>query len=135
MNRRRFLRASGIITLAPLIVDPLELADMLAPRRLYVPGADFSMARAVIGFRRQIDLELMRAYKRMMEKFYAAYGGYNDILTQLPPADSMIVDSAYGIAPSSGYVPLDLTGIPGADTPPVTLVRKESRITFTLPPL
>lgn len=38
MNRRTFLRAGGIITLAPLVVDPLELLDMLRPRRLYVPG-------------------------------------------------------------------------------------------------
>lgn len=130
MNRRSFLRASGIITLAPLVVDPAELLDMLAPRRLYVPGADFSMARAAIDFRRHLDLELMRWYKRMMEQVYAAYGGYNDILTQIPPADGTVVDSAFGVLPPGPYVPMDLSPVPGASKPPVTLVRKEARLTI-----
>ena len=43
MDRRSFLARLGMLTAAAAVMDPEELIDHLAPRRLYVPGADFAL--------------------------------------------------------------------------------------------
>jgi hypothetical protein len=38
IDRRAFFRRTGLVLGAALVLDPLELIERLAPRRLYVPG-------------------------------------------------------------------------------------------------
>lgn len=40
MNRRQFLKRGSLFVAATALLEPGELAEMLAPRRLYVRGWD-----------------------------------------------------------------------------------------------
>ena len=44
MDRRSFLTRLGVLTAAAAVMDPAELIERLAPRKLYVPGAEFIRA-------------------------------------------------------------------------------------------
>lgn len=79
MNRRDFLLKSALASTALIVGDEmLELLDRLAPRRLYIEGADFTRpytAADVLDSRRIADAELRAALTSI----------YSDFRVQLVP--------------------------------------------------
>lgn len=64
MHRRDFLLRLGQAAALAAVMDPLELIERLAPRRLYVPGADFT-SRLIVAGNPMTDAKFVRLLKQI----------------------------------------------------------------------
>lgn len=97
MNRRDFLRVGALLG-AATVVDPLELADMLAPRRLYVPGIVMPGTATVS------SSMLAACYRKVVSPIYATWSLRVDEFGWL----DTIEDAALLPAPRENLIPLHI---------------------------
>lgn len=71
MDRRDFLTRLGLLSAAAVLMDPAELIERLAPRRLLVPGADFAPAE-LSPFGARVTATTTADLTRLMKEIYGA---------------------------------------------------------------
>lgn len=102
MDRRTFLTRLSILTAAAAVMDPAELIERLAPRRLYVPGADFG---PVSPFGERVHATTVAELDALLKQVYSA-----DVL-RLADDDYMFAANGFDFPPQrGGSITFDVSG-------------------------
>lgn len=75
MNRRQFLQRGSLLVAATALLEPGELAERLAPRRLYVPGwraERFPSQAQVADMARAVDADVIAMLRGHAEQNFEA---------------------------------------------------------------